>query len=47
MGTTTVKKSGMRIMPLAIGFGIVFLLVAYTIVWIMLFNVQIPFLPAL
>lgn len=44
-GTTTVKKHGSKIMTIALGFGIIILLVAYTFVWIYVFKVQIPFLP--
>jgi hypothetical protein len=47
VGTTPVKKGGMHIMPVVVGLGIVVLLMAYTFVWIMLFNVQVPFLPQL
>jgi len=47
VGTTPVKKGGLHMMPLVIGLGILVLLVVYTFVWIILFNVQIPFLPQL
>lgn len=44
VGTTPRKKGGLHIMPVVIGLGIVVLLVAYTFAWIILFNVEIPFL---
>lgn len=47
VGTTPVKKGGLHLMPVIVGIGIVFLLTAYTFVWIILFNVQVPFLPQL
>ena len=47
VGTTPVKKRGLHLMPLMIGFGILALIVVYTFVWIILFNVQVPFLPQL
>lgn len=47
VGTTPIKKGGLHIMPVVIGLGIIAALVAYTFVWIILFNVQVPFLPQL
>lgn len=47
VGTTAVKSGGFHAMPIVIGLGIIILLVAYTFVWIMLFNVRVPFLPQL
>lgn len=46
VGTTPVKKGGLHMMPVLIGVAIIFLLVAYTFVWIFLFKVQVPFLPS-
>jgi hypothetical protein len=46
-GTTVVKKRGSHIMPVVVGMGIIMLLTVYTFVWIIVFNVQIPFLPQL
>ncbi len=47
VGTTPTKKKGSHLMPVFVGLGIVALLVVYTFVWIILFNVQVPFLPQL
>jgi hypothetical protein len=44
-GTTVIKKRGSHIMPVVVGMGIIMLLTVYTFVWVMVFNVQIPFLP--
>ena len=45
-GTTAVKRGRMHgLMPVLAGIAIVFLLIAYTFVWIILFNVQVPYLP--
>jgi hypothetical protein len=46
VGTTPVKKGGLHMMPVIVGIGIVFLLVAYTFVWVYLFKVDLPFLPS-
>lgn len=47
VGTTPVKKGGLRMLPLLIGLGVVVLLVVYTFVWVVIFNVEVPFIPAL
>lgn len=44
-GTTTIKKGGLKIMPIILGLGIIVLLIAYTFVWIYVFKLKIPFLP--
>jgi len=46
IGTTPVKKGGLNILPLVVGLGVILLLLAYTFVWILIFNVELPFLPA-
>lgn len=45
VGTTPVKKGGLHAVPILVGLGVIILLVVYTFVWILIFNVQIPFLP--
>ena len=42
--TTVTKKKGSVLLPLIVGLVIIFLLGAYTFVWIMIFGVKIPFL---
>jgi hypothetical protein len=44
-GTTSPVKKKSRLIPLAVALGIVLMLTVYTFVWIMVFNVQIPFMP--
>lgn len=44
-GTTAVKKAGGKMSTILILLGLVILLVAYTFVWVFLFDLKIPFLP--
>ena len=45
-GTTPAKHGGSRsMMPILIGVGIVGLLAAYTFVWVIVFDLKLPFLP--
>ena len=47
IGTTPVKRGGLHILPIIVSLGILLLLVVYTFVWIIIFNVQVPYLPQL
>ena len=42
--TTVTKKKGSSLLPLIVGLLIIFLLGAYTFVWIMIFDLKIPFI---
>lgn len=44
-GTTTVKKAGGKMSTILIILGLIVLLIAYTFVWVYLFDLKIPFLP--
>lgn len=44
-GTTAVKKAGGKMSTILILLGLAVLLVAYTFVWVFLFDLKIPFLP--
>jgi hypothetical protein len=45
IGTTPVKKEGTHMLPFIVGIVILILLVAYAFIWIMIFNVDVPFVP--
>jgi len=45
IGTTPIEKGGHHMLPFIVGIGILILLAAYTFIWIMIFNVDVPFLP--
>lgn len=45
-GTTPAKHGGSRsMMPILIGLGVIGLLAAYTFVWVIVFDLKLPFLP--
>jgi len=42
--TTITKKKGSAILPFLVGIAIIFLLVAYTFMWVMIFGLKLPFI---